>query len=130
MLIGRHITRGMGCGGYPEKGGEAANESFQELKEMLKGADMIFVCAGMGGGTGTGAAPVVAKLAKELGAIVIGTVTMPFKIERARIDKAEFGINQLRQFADTVIAIDNNRLVAIAGNLPVQEAFAIANELV
>jgi cell division protein FtsZ len=84
----------------------------------------------MGGGTGTGGAPVVAQTAKDNGAIVIGTVTMPFKIERARVDKAEFGLQQLRQVSDTVIVIDNNRLVQIAGNLPVQQAFAVANELV
>ena len=130
FLIGKGVTRGLGCGGFPEKGSEAAKESIQELKESLKGADMVFVCAGMGGGTGTGAAPVVANLAKETGSIVIGTVTMPFKIERARVDKAEFGLHQLRQVSDTVIVIDNNRLVQIAGNLPIQQAFAVANELV
>src|SRR5512136_1830611 len=91
---------------------------------------MVFVCAGMGGGTGTGAAPVVAQAAKETGSIVIGTVTMPFNIERARIDKAEFGLQQLRNVSDTVVVIDNNRLVQIAGNLPVQQAFAVANELI
>ena len=101
-----------------------------QLKESLRGTDMVFICAGMGGGTGTGAAPVVATVAKEMGAIVIGTVTMPFDIERARIDKAEFGLQQLRQSSDTVVVIDNNRLVQIAGNLPVQQAFAVANELV
>jgi len=84
----------------------------------------------MGGGTGTGSAPVVAQVAKDAGAIVIGTVTMPFKIERARIDKAEFGLQQLRQMSDTVIVIDNNRLADIAGNLPIQQAFSVANELV
>lgn len=130
FLIGKSITKGLGCGGFPEKGAEAAKESLQELKESLKGADMVFVCAGMGGGTGTGAAPIVANLAKEMGSIVIGTVTMPFKIERARVDKAEFGLHQLRQVTDTVIVIDNNRLVQIAGNLPIQQAFAVANELV
>jgi cell division protein FtsZ len=130
FLIGKDITRGLGCGGFPEKGAEAARESIQELKEALKGSDMCFVCAGMGGGTGTGSAPIVAQTAKEAGAIVIGTVTMPFKIERARVDKAEFGLQKLRQVADTVIVIDNNRLVQIAGNLPVQQAFAVANELI
>jgi len=130
FLIGRDTTRGLGCGGFPEKGAEAAQESIQELKEHLRGSDMCFVCAGMGGGTGTGAAPVVGGVAKDAGAIVIGTVTMPFKIERARVDKAEFGLQQLRQVTDTVIVIDNNRLVQIAGNLPVQQAFAVANELV
>ena len=130
FLIGKSVTRGLGCGGFPEKGAEAAKESMNELKESLKGADMVFVCAGMGGGTGTGAAPIVAHLARDTGSIVIGTVTMPFKIERARVDKAEFGLQQLRQVSDTVIAIDNNRLVQIAGNLPIQQAFAVANELV
>src|SRR3990167_307166 len=91
---------------------------------------MVFVCAGMGGGTGTGGAPVVAQVARDTGSIVIGTVTMPFKIERARVDKAEFGLEQLRSVSDTVIVIDNNRLVKIAGNLPIQQAFAVANELV
>ena len=130
FLIGKDVTRGLGCGGFPEKGAEAARESIQELKEALKGSDMCFVCSGMGGGTGTGASPIVAQIAKEAGAIVIGTVTMPFKIERARVDKAEFGLQKLRQVADTVIVIDNNRLVQIAGNLPVQQAFAVANELI
>lgn len=130
FLIGKEVTRGLGCGGFPERGAEAAQESMQEIKEYLKGADMAFVCAGMGGGTGTGAAPVVAQVAKDSGAIVIGTVTMPFHIERARVDKAEFGLQQLRQVSDTVIVIDNNRLVQIAGNLPIQQAFAVANELV
>jgi len=130
FLIGKEVTRGLGCGGFPERGAEAAQESLQEIKEYLKGSDMAFVCAGMGGGTGTGAAPVVAQVAKDAGAIVIGTVTMPFNIERARVDKAEFGLQQLRQVSDTVIVIDNNRLVQIAGNLPIQQAFAVANELI
>jgi cell division protein FtsZ len=130
FLLGKEVTRGLGCGGYPEKGAEAAQESIQEIKDYLKGADMAFICAGMGGGTGTGGAPVVAQVAKDAGAIVIGTVTMPFNIERARVDKAEFGLQQLRQVCDTVIVIDNNRLVQIAGNLPIQQAFAVANELI
>jgi len=130
ILIGRDLTRGLGCGGFPNKGMEAAKEQLSEIKELLKNTDMVFVCAGMGGGTGTGAAPVIAQVAKEAGAIVIGTVTTPFNIERARVDKAEFGLQQLRQVSDTVIVIDNNRLVQIAGNLPVQQAFAVANELI
>lgn len=130
FIIGKDLTRGLGCGGFPQRGAEAAKESMQYLKEALKEADMVFVCAGLGGGTGTGAAPVIAKIAKDNGSIVIGTTTMPFKIERARIDKAEFGLQQLRQVSDTVIVIDNNRLVSIAGNLPVQQAFAVANELI
>ena len=130
FLIGKDLTRGLGCGGFPEKGAEAAQESMIEIKQSMKLADMVFVCAGMGGGTGTGSAPVVAQVAKDTGSIVIGTVTMPFKNERARVDKAEYGLRQLRQVCDTVIVIDNNRLVQIAGNLPVQQAFAVANDLV
>ncbi|HLC65502.1 MAG TPA: cell division protein FtsZ [Candidatus Nanoarchaeia archaeon] len=130
FLIGRTLTRGLGCGGFPSRGAEAANESLAEIKQTLQQTDMVFVCAGMGGGTGTGAASVVAQTAKDQGAIVLGTVTMPFKIERARIDKAEFGLQHLRSVCDTVIVIDNNRLVNIAGNLPVQQAFSVANELI
>lgn len=130
ILIGASLTKGLGCGGYSQVGCEAAKESIHEIKDALKGSDMVIVCAGEGGGTGTGAAPVVAQIAKESGAIVIGTVTMPLDIERARIDKAEFGLQQLRQSCDTVIVIDNNRLVQIAGNLPLKQAFAVANELV
>ena len=130
ILIGKELTRGLGCGGYPQKGREAAKESLSELKKAASGADMVFICSGMGGGTGTGAAPVVAQLAKESGAVVIGVVTMPFECEKARHDKAEFGLQELTEVVDTVIVIDNNRLVDIAGNLPMEQAFAVANELV
>lgn len=130
ILIGPDVTRGLGCGGYPERGRESARESIQDIKECVEDADMIFVTAGMGGGTGSGAAPVVSQVAKDTGAIVIGVVTMPFNIERARIDKAEFALKQLRQACDTVIVVDNNRLVDIAGNLPIGQAFAVANELI
>ncbi|MCH7568337.1 MAG: cell division protein FtsZ [Nanoarchaeota archaeon] len=130
ILIGKELTRGLGAGGRPQIGREAAKESLSELKKVTSNADMIFVLAGMGGGTGTGAAPVVAQLAKESGSVVIGVVTMPFECEKARMDKAEFGLQELREVADTVIVIDNNRLVDIAGNLPMEQAFAVANELV
>ncbi len=130
ILIGKELTRGLGCGGYPEKGREAAKEAISELKRCIAGADMVFVVAGMGGGTGTGSAPVIAQLAKETGSVTIGVVTMPFETEKARIDKAEFGLQQLRDVTDTVIVIDNNRLVEIAGNLPIEQAFAVANELI
>ncbi|PIN90092.1 cell division protein FtsZ [Candidatus Pacearchaeota archaeon CG10_big_fil_rev_8_21_14_0_10_34_76] len=130
ILIGKELTRGLGAGGYPAKGREAAKEALSELKKATSGADMVFVCSGMGGGTGTGAAPVIAQLAKESGAVVIGCVTMPFDCEKARMDKAEFGLQELREVVDTAIVIDNNRLVDIAGNLPMEQAFAVANELV
>lgn len=130
ILIGKESTRGLGAGGYLEVGEQAAKESLPELKEALKGTDMVFVCAGMGGGTGTGASPIVAQVAKDTGSIVIGAVTMPFKIERARIEKAEEGLQKLRRNCDTVIVIDNNRLIEIAGQLPISQAFGVANELV
>jgi cell division protein FtsZ len=130
ILIGKELTRGLGAGGQPNKGREAAKESLVDLKKTVSGSDMIFVLAGMGGGTGTGAAPVVAQLAKETGAVVIGVVTMPFEAEKARIDKAEFGLQELREATDTCIVLDNNRLVDIAGQLPLEQAFAVANELV
>ncbi len=130
LLIGKELTRGLGAGGRPQVGREAAKEALSEIKKVVHGADMVFVLAGMGGGTGTGAAPVVAQVAKETGAVVIGVVTMPFESERARIDKAEFGLQELRDSTDTCIVLDNNRLVDIAGQLPLEQAFAVANELV
>ncbi|MBN1645766.1 cell division protein FtsZ [Candidatus Woesearchaeota archaeon] len=130
LLLGKDTTKGLGAGGYPEKGKDATLETITPLKDEFRKVDMMFVCAGMGGGTGTGGAPVIAKIGQDAQAIVIGTVTMPFKVERARIDRAEFGLKQLQEYCDTVIVIDNNRLVQLAGNLPVQQAFAVANELV
>ena len=130
LLIGKELTRGLGCGGMPQKGREAAKEAIVDIKKAVGNADMVFVLAGMGGGTGTGAASVVAQLAKETGAVVIGVVTMPFEAEKARVDKAEFGLHELREVTDTCIVLDNNRLVDIAGQLPIEQAFAVANELV
>jgi cell division protein FtsZ len=130
ILIGKELTRGLGAGGYPAKGREAAKESLTDLKKAVSGSDMVFVLAGMGGGSGTGSIPVVAQLAKEAGAVVIAVVTMPFEAEKARIDKAEFGLQELREVTDTCIVLDNNRLVDIAGQLPMEQAFAVANELV
>jgi len=130
ILIGKELTRGLGAGGKPQIGREAAKEALVDLKKSVGGADMVFVLAGMGGGSGTGAAPVVAQIAKESGAVVIGVVTMPFESEKARIDKAEFGLQELREVTDTCIVLDNNKLVDIAGQLPIEQAFAVANELV
>ena len=130
LLIGKELTRGLGAGGKPKVGREAAKEALADLKKVVSGADMVFVVAGEGGGTGTGAVPVIAQLAKEAGAVVIGVVTMPFESERARIDKAEFGLQELREVTDTTVVLDNNRLVDIAGQLPIEQAFAVANELV
>ena len=130
ILIGKELTRGLGAGGNPRIGREAAKEALAELKKTVSGADMVFVIAGMGGGTGSGAAPVIAQLAKETGAVVISVVTMPFESEKARIDKAEFALQELREVTDTCIVLDNNRLVDIAGQLPIEQAFAVANELI
>lgn len=130
VLIGKELTRGLGCGGLPNRGREAAKEAISDIKKAVSGADMVFVIAGMGGGTGTGAAPVIGQIAKEVGAIVIGVVTMPFESEKARIDKAEYGLQELKEVTDTTIVLDNGRLVDIAGNLPIEQAFAVANELV
>jgi cell division protein FtsZ len=130
ILIGKELTRGLGAGGKSEVGREAAKESISEIKKATTNADMIFIIGGMGGGTATGACPVLAQVSKETGAVVIGVVTMPFECEKARIDKAEFGLQELRDQVDTAIVIDNNRLVDIAGQLPMQQAFAVANELI
>lgn len=114
VRIGDKLTRGLGAGGNPEKGAKAAEESQEELYETLRGADMVFITSGMGGGTGTGAAPVVAQIAKELGALTIGVVTRPFTFEGAkRSTAAESGINKLKEFVDTLIVIPNDRLLQI-----------------
>jgi len=130
LLIGKELTRGLGAGGDARRGREAAKEAIVDIKKAVGQADMVFVVAGLGGGTGTGAAPVIAQLAKETGAVVISVVTMPFESEKSRIDKAEFGLQELRDVTDTCIVLDNNRLVDIAGQLPIEQAFAVANELI
>jgi cell division protein FtsZ len=130
ILIGKTLTKGLGAGGYPEVGKKAAQESREEIKESLRGCDLLFVTCGLGGGTGTGAAPVVSEIAKELGAIVIAPVTFPFKMEGARTRKAEDGLYNLRSYADTTIIIENQKLLQLAGNKPLGEAFAVADELI
>lgn len=130
ILIGKNLTRGLGAGGYPDVGRKAAEESKDDLRHSLQGCDLLFVTCGLGGGTGTGSAPYVAHVAKELGAIVIAAVTLPFKIEGARITKAEEGLARLRENCDTVIVIENQRLVELAGNKPLKEAFAVADGLI
>ncbi|MBN2067779.1 MAG: cell division protein FtsZ [Candidatus Diapherotrites archaeon] len=129
ILIGKSVTRGLGAGGFPEIGAKAAEVSRSALDEVLSDVDMLFISAGMGGGTGTGAAPIIAEIAKEQGAIVIAIVTYPFALEKARLIKAEEGIENLRQVTDTVVVIDNNRLVELVPNLPIQDAFKVADEV-
>lgn len=130
ILIGKELTRGLGCGGYPEIGRKCAEESRNELKDVLEGCDLLFAIAGLGKGTGTGSIPVVCELAKSMGAIVIAVVTMPFKLEGSRIAKAEEGLANLRQVCDTVIVIENDKLLKYAGNMSIQQAFAVADELI
>ncbi|MCD6279881.1 cell division protein FtsZ [Candidatus Micrarchaeota archaeon] len=129
VLIGKSITRGLGAGGYPEVGTKAAEVDRALIQKELDGAHLVFICAGMGGGTGTGGAPVVAQIAKEQGAITIAMVTYPFKLERARRVKADKGIAALKKVCDSVILLDNNRLVKLFPNLPMNEAFSVADEI-
>ncbi|MEM2109009.1 MAG: cell division protein FtsZ [Candidatus Odinarchaeota archaeon] len=129
ILIGEMITRGLGAGGYPEVGAAAADESRDTIKAALQDSDLVFIAAGMGGGTGTGSAPIIAEIAKDCGAIVVGVVTMPFHVEKARIEKAKIGLEKLQKHADTVVVIDNNRLLEIAPNLPIDKAFCVADEV-
>ena len=130
ILLGRELTRGLGAGGFPDVGRKAAEESKADIREALQGCDLLFLTCGLGGGTGTGSAPVVGYLAKELGSIVIAAVTLPFRIEGARIVKAEDGLAKLREVCDTVIVIENQKLVEIAGNRPLKEAFGVADNLI
>lgn len=130
ILIGKSLTKGLGAGGYPEVGKKAAEESREDLKKLLQDVDLVFLTCGLGGGTGTGSAPVVARLAKEMNAICVATVTLPFKLEGARMIKAEDGLQALREACDTVIVIENQRLLEVAGNMPLKQAFAVADDLV
>ncbi len=130
VLIGAKLTRGLGAGGFPEIGMKSAESSRNELVNLLEGTHLLFLCAGMGGGTGTGAVPVIAEVGKEVGAIVVAIVTFPFKLERARLEKAREGIDRLRRAADTVIVIDNNKLVEYVPNLAIDKAFLVADEIV
>ena len=129
--IGSKATRGLGAGADPRVGIAAAQESRDELKEALKGADMIFVTAGEGGGTGTGGAPIVAEIGKELGALTVGVVTRPFAFEgRLRSDQAEQGIQTLRENVDTLIVIENDRLLQVVErSTPVTEAFRMVDDI-
>jgi len=131
IQIGAQVTRGLGAGADPETGLAAAQESRDELKEALKGADMVFITAGEGGGTGTGGAPVVAELGQEIGALTVGVVTRPFAFEgRKRADQAERGINELRDRVDTLIVIENDRLLQVVERqTSVVEAFGMADDI-
>ena len=129
VLIGKSVTKGLGAGGYPDVGAKSAEVDRPLIERELENAHLVFICAGMGGGTGGGAAPVVAQIAKEQGAIVVSMVTYPFALERARKRKADEGIGKLKKFCDSVIILDNNRLVQLVPNLPMTEAFSVADEI-
>src|ERR1051325_11386150 len=131
MPIGADVTRGLGAGADPAIGRSAAHESRDELKEALKGADMIFVTAGEGGGTGTGAAPIVAQLAGELGALCVGVVTRPFSFEgRRRAEVASLGVEELRDHVDTLIVIENDRLLQVVEKqTSIMDAFRMADDV-
>jgi cell division protein FtsZ len=131
LQIGAELTRGLGTGGDPEVGRRAAEESRQEIMMALDGADMIFITAGMGGGTGTGAGPVVASISKELGALTVAVVTRPFTVEgRRRAEIANAGIEQLKSAVDTLIVIPNDRLLQLTDqNLTIEQAFSIADTI-
>ena len=130
IQIGEKLTRGLGAGAKPEVGGKAAEESRDDILDALTGADMVFVTAGMGGGTGTGAAPVVAQCARECGALAVAVVTKPFKFEgRRRMMNAEGGIANLKQHVDTIITIPNDQLQIVDKKTPMMEAFRIADNV-
>jgi cell division protein FtsZ len=129
LQIGTDVTRGLGCGGDPLLGEKAANASKEQIGEILKGADMIFLTAGLGGGTGTGATPVIAQMAKETGVLTVAFVTRPFSFEGPqRMQKAKQGIEKLRDYVDTLIIVSNDRLLEVVGNkATLLEAFSVAN---
>jgi len=130
VLIGKSLTRGLGAGGYPDVGKRAAEMARPTLEALLESADLVFITAGMGGGTGTGSAPVVAQVAKEQGAIVVGMVSYPFQVEKARLIRAEEGLEALATAADSVIVLDNNRLKNFVPNLPLGQAFSVMDQLI
>ncbi len=129
ILLGKDITQGLGAGGFPEVAAKAAEVSKAEIEESLNGFDLVFICAGMGGGTGTGSAPVIAKTAREMGATVIATVTFPFALERSRKQKAEWGLEQLSKQADCTIVIENDKLLSYVPNLPIEKAFELVDNV-
>ena len=130
IYLGQNLTKGLGAGANPEIGRKAAEESEDAIKTALRGADMVFIAAGMGGGTGTGAAPVIAKIAKELGALTVAVVTTPFGFEGAkRRAFASEGLQELRPNVDSIIVVSNETLLQMFGNVPMSEAFNKANDI-
>src|SRR5881296_63461 len=131
ILIGKRLTKGLGAGALPEVGEQAAHENEEEIREFLRGAHVVFITAGMGGGTGTGSAQYVARVAKEEGALTMGVVTMPFKSEgRIRMENAEAGLDRLRKFSDTTIVIYNDKLLELVPRLPINAAIKGMTEII
>ena len=131
LLVGRHITRGLGAGGDPGTGRRCAEAGREMIQRIVTGADLVFIASGLGGGSGTGICPIVADEAKKAGALVVGIVTTPFHVERRqRMNRALEGLESLRQVADAVLVLDNNRLLHFVPNLPLDEAFSIMDQLV
>ena len=130
IQIGEKLTKGLGAGGNPEVGQRSAEETLDEITDLLEGADMVFVTCGLGGGTGTGSAPVISKVAKKAGALTVAVATMPFSAEGVkRRENAEIGLAKLQENADTVIVIPNDKLLEVAPNLPLNKAFMASDEI-
>lgn len=130
IVLGRELTHGLGAGGNPEVGRKAALETEEEIREALSGANMVFIAAGMGGGTGTGAAPVVAKISRDLGALTVGVVTSPFTFEGPKVlRQAKSGLAELRENVDSIIVVSNDRLLEAIGRKPMGEAFREADNV-
>jgi len=130
LLIGRKTTRGLGAGSIPKLGEEAARENDADIRTIVEDADMVFVTCGLGGGTGTGSAPVVAQAAQEAGALTIGVVTLPFSAEgEVRRDNTDYGLSRLRENTDTLIVIPNDKLLDVVPRLPLNEAFKVADDV-
>ena len=130
ILIGRELTKGLGAGSEPRIGEEAARETEQEIKKSLQGSDMVFITCGLGGGTGTGSAPVIAEIAKKIGALTVGIVTLPFAMEgQRRYENAIIGLEKMEQIVDTLIVIPNEKLLELAPELPLHTAFKVADEI-
>ncbi len=129
LVLGEQITHGLGAGGFPEIGERAATLSRDKIDTLLKDINLLFLTAGMGGGTGTGATPIVADIAKKNGAITIGIVTLPFSLEKVRLEVARAGVEKLKGNVDTLIVIDNQKLVSLYPNLQIEKAFALADEI-
>ncbi len=130
ILIGRELTKGLGAGSEPRIGEEAAREQEVEIKKALQGSDMVFITCGLGGGTGTGSAPVIAEVAKKIGALTVGIVTLPFNMEgHRRYENAIIGLEKMEQVVDTLIVIPNEKLLELAPDLPLHTAFKVADEI-